>query len=182
MFGSLGSLLGQLTYDTIDSIDKVFNGTFDAFEPALKEFIENTLPNWIEVVDETLQTLEVIEVQIKLLFDDVWEDIEPFLDTFGQIVTEIQEKLNEFWEEYGKQLFEKIRETIQNTGETIRNIWETIISPILDNVNEKLGELWEEHISPFIDKLLEFLNELWNDLMDLWNEVLLPIVDWFRHS
>lgn len=178
MFGSLGSLLGQLTYDTIDSIDKVFNGTFDAFEPALKEFIENTLPNWIEVVDETLQTLEVIEVQIKLLFDDVWEDIEPFLDTFGQIATEIQEKLNQFWEEYGKQLFEKIRETIQNTGETIRNIWETIISPILDNVNEKLGELWEEHISPFIDKLLEFLNELWNDLMDLWNEVLLPIVDW----
>lgn len=178
LFGSLGSFLGQLVYDTIDSIDMVFNGTFDAFEPALKEFIENTLPNLIELIDQELQTLEVIEIQIKLLFDDVWKDIEPILDTIGLILAEIQQKLNGFWQEYGKPLFDKIRETIQNTGETIRNIWNDIISPILDNVNQRLLELWEEHIAPYIDTLLVYLNELWNDLMDLWNEVLLPIVNW----
>ena len=178
LFVSLGSFLGQLVYDTIDSIDMVFNGTFDAFEPALKEFIENTLPNLIELIDQELQTLEVIEIQIKLLFDDVWKDIEPILDTIGLILAEIQQKLNGFWQEYGKPLFDKIRETIQNTGETIRNIWNEIISPILDNVNQRLLELWEEHIAPYIDTLLVYLNELWNDLMDLWNEVLLPIVNW----
>ena len=174
---SLGEFLGTLFYNILDTIGIVMGDLFDAFAPAMTEFINNTIPRWIEIVDQVLQTLTVIANEVKLTFDDMWQSISPFFDLLGQVLTEIQQKLDAFWNEHGKVLFDKLRESIQTLGETIRNFWDTIIAPILENLVEKLGVLWDEHLSPFLDRLLELLAELFGDLNDLWNEALAPFLN-----
>lgn len=175
---SLGELLGTLIYNTVDTIGIVVGDLFDAFAPAMTEFINNTIPRWIEIVDQVLQTLTVLANEIKYTFDDIWQSITPFFDLFGQILTEIQQKLDVFWNEHGKVIFDKLREAIQNLGEAIRNFWETIADPIIQKIAEKLKEIWDEHLSETFDKLLNIIGLFVELLLDLWNNVLMPLYNW----
>lgn len=68
--------------------------------------------------------------------------------------------LSEFWAEWGEPIFDGLKQAITGTGETLLNIWESVLKPVWDKVVETVDMLWTDHIKPLIDNFLDFIGEL----------------------
>lgn len=86
-----------------------------------------------------------------------------FRNFVGQIIDTIVEKFNIFVT------------TIQALG---TQLWEQVISPIIDLIQEKLSWLWENGFKDLVINLTAFIGLVVTSLFDLWNNVLAPLISW----
>ena len=174
---TVGTIVGGL----LDSVAMVLSDLWNhLLFPALQQFITAILPALTEWATQFLMTVELLFVEVKALFDQIWQDaFVPFLDLLADIWTGLWEGWLNVWNEYGEEIFSKIREAISNTFDTLQNIWETIAAPIWQTFMETLDELWNEHFQPLIENLMEFGALLTELALTIYNNFILPIVNWF---
>jgi len=103
----------------------------------------------------------------------------PFLDLLADIWTGLWEGWLNVWNEYGEEIFSKIREAISSTFDTLQNIWETRAAPIWKTFMDTLDELWNEHFQPLWENMVEFATLLGELALTIYNNFILPIVNWF---
>lgn len=176
--GALGSAFNTIVVGILDTAGTVFGDLFDAFSPVFTEFINNTIPMLIEIGTELIKTCETIFSSVKQVVDTVWTSIAPFFTLLGQVITDILQLLNKFWNEYGKPIFEKLREVIQQGGDTAEHVWNDIFAPICANAIKILNDLWSNHLKPLFDNVLGLIGDMAMVLLEYWNNVLLPFINW----
>lgn len=174
---TVGTIVGGL----LDSVAMVLSDLWNRLLfPALQQFITAILPALTEWSTQFLMTVELLFVEVKSLFDQIWKDaFVPFLDLLADIWTGLWEGWLNVWNEYGEEIFSKIRESISNTFDTLQNIWETIADPIWQTFMDTLDELWNEHFQPLWENMVEFVTLLGDLALTIYNNFILPIVNWF---
>ena len=174
---TVGTIVGGL----LDSVAMVLSDIWNhLLFPALQQFITAILPALTEWATQFLMTVELLFVEVKALFDQIWQDaFVPFLDLLANIWTGLWEGWLNVWNEYGEEIFSKIREAISNTFDTLQNIWETIAAPIWQTFMDTLDELWNEHFQPLWENIVEFVTLLGELALTIYNNFILPIVNWF---
>lgn len=177
---------------TIDTIGFIVNGLFDSFNmvfadiwnlsvfPALQNFITSGLPMITQFATEVMATLMPLFTVVKDLFDRIWRDaVAPALALITQIWTDSIDILYGVWQEYGHPIFEAIREAIRDTGEVLNDIWDKYIKPVFDTFMDVADRLWTNHIKPLMQHFLEFGAKLIQVALDIYNNMILPMVSWF---
>lgn len=174
---TVGTIVGGL----LDSVAMVLSDLWNhLLFPALQQFITAILPALTEWATQFLMTVELLFVEVKALFDQIWQDaFVPFLDLLADIWTGLWEGWLNVWNEYGEEIFSKIREAISNTFDTLQNIWETIAAPIWKTFMDTLDELWNEHFQPLWENMVKFVTLLGELALTIYNNFILPIVNWF---
>ena len=174
---TVGTIVGGL----LDSVAMVLSDLWNRLLfPALQQFITAILPALTEWSTQFLMTVELLFVEVKALFDQIWQDaFVPFLDLLADIWTGLWEGWLNVWNEYGEEIFSKIREAISSTFDTLQNIWETIAAPIWQTFMDTLDELWNEHFQPLWENIVEFATLLGELALTIYNNFILPIVNWF---
>ena len=174
---TVGVIVGGL----LDSVAMVLSDLWNVLLfPALQQFIMAILPALTEWATQFLITVELLFVEVKALFDQIWQDaFVPFLDLLADVWTGLWEGWLNVWNEYGEEIFSKIREAISNTFDTLQNIWETIAAPIWQTFMDTLDELWNEHFQPLWENMVEFATLLGELALTIYNNFILPIVNWF---
>lgn len=180
---------------TIDTIGFIVNGLFDSFNmvfadiwnlsvfPALQNFITSGLPMITQFATEIMATLMPLFTLVKDLFDRIWRDaVAPALALITQIWTDSIDTLYSVWQEYGHPIFEAIREAIRGTGEILNDIWDKYVKPVFDTFMDVADRLWTNHIKPLMQHFLEFGAKLIQVALDIYNNMILPMVSWFADT
>jgi hypothetical protein len=63
--------------------------------------------------------------------------------------------------------------------ETISNIWNSILKPVLDSMVAMFKNIWQYGVKPLWDGWVEFVRSVVMIMTELWNDTLKPLVDWF---
>lgn len=107
--------------------------------------------------------------------------LEPISNVLGTVKQGIQDTFAKFWEVYDtyiKPAVENIKNGFSSILQTVLNVWNENIKPILDEWASRFDTLWKEHLQPMVDSFLEFFGKLINGISELWNKWLVPIIDW----
>ena len=115
---------------------------------------------------------------IKNALEGLLQPISSVLETIKQ---GIQDTFSKFWEVYDTYIrpaVENIKDGFSSILETILNVWNENIKPILDEWASRFDLLWKEHLQPMVNNFLEFFGKLINGISTLWNTWLVPIINW----
>lgn len=181
MLQSALTVIGDILIGLYDSFNLIFADIWGiAVYPALADFITIGLPIITQFTTEALNAFGVLFDEVKLLFDILWEDVaRPVLGFVAELWHDLMVSLQKFWNKWGKPIFEKFCETINLIGYTYRNIWENTLKPIFDKVMEVLDDIWTEHLKPLVDNFLDFVGVLITGALDIYNDFINPIGNWF---
>lgn len=187
-FSDLVPLIQQI----IDTSGSILNGLFESFNmvfsdiwnlavfPFLENFVTAGLPMMTQFLTELVATLQPVFDVVKDIFDRIWRDaVAPALELVTQIWTDCVDTLYSVWQEYGHPIFELVREAISLTGDTLNRIWDKYIKPVFETFMEKADELWNDHLQPLLENFLEFGAKFILVALDIYNNVILPLVNWF---
>ena len=164
-----------------DTFTTVFSDIWNlAVYPLIENFVGTFLPLATDIVTQTLDLLKVLFEEVKKIFDMIWQDaIAPAIELATKIWTDFIDILKEFWDKWGKPIFEGIKEAVKNTGDLFRTIWETTLKPIWDTFMEVLDKLWTDHLKPLLANFMDFVGELVSGALEIYNKFISPIVKWF---
>ena len=147
------------------------------------DFITSGLPMITQFATEIMATLMPLFTLVKDLFDRIWSDaVAPALALITQIWTDSIDTLYGVWQEYGHPIFEAIREAIRGTGEVLNDIWDKYVKPVFDTFMDVADRLWTNHIKPLMQHFLEFGAKLIQVALDIYNNMILPMVSWFADT
>lgn len=107
--------------------------------------------------------------------------LQPISKILGTIKQGIQDTFSKFWEVYNTYIspaVENIKDGFSSILETYLTVWNDNIKPIWDEWAGRFDSLWKEHMQPMINSFLEFIGKLINGLSELWNTWLVPIINW----
>lgn len=174
---TFGNTLGGL----FDSVGMVFSDLWNiAIFPRVKKWSEDILPALTEFSTKFLETFDVLFDEVKDIFDKIWrEGVAPALDLLTKIWNDTWDGVLDAWEKWGEPIFEKVKEAIQKTGDTLKNVWDTILKPVWDTFITTVDELWTNHLKPLWDNFTDFVGGLIAGALDIYNKFILPIVNWF---
>ena len=115
---------------------------------------------------------------IKNALEGLLQPISSLLETIKQGVQDTFSKFWEVYDTYIRPAVENIKDGFSSILETILNVWNENIKPILDEWASRFDSLWEEHLQPMVNNFLEFFGKLINGISTLWNTWLVPIINW----
>ncbi len=165
----------------LDSFNLVFGDLWNMIIfPFVEKLTTVALPILTDVGTEVLALADEAFLEIKSLFDQIWNDaVSPTLSRIQKIWEDLWTVVQEFWEEWGEPIFNGIRDAINNTGDTLRNIWDTIVRPVFDTLMQVVDEVWNEHLRPLVKNFLDFCGTLIDGALRIYNKFILPLVNWF---
>lgn len=131
----------------------------DILDALTKPIIENK-DKFVEAINNTIEPIEKVA-----------QSIETFLHG-------VADKLTEFYDQHVHPFFQGIGDGLTEIVGTILDTYNEYIAPILDAWAQKFDEVLNGQVSDAIDQLLNVLGKLMDLLTVLWNEVLVPLIDW----
>lgn len=115
---------------------------------------------------------------IKNALEGLLQPISSVLETIKQGVQDTFSKFWEVYDAYIRPAVENIKDGFSSILETVLNVWNENIKPILDEWASRFDLLWKEHLQPMVNNFLEFFGKLINGISTLWNTWLVPIINW----
>ncbi|MEG0896481.1 MAG: hypothetical protein RSF73_02975 [Ruthenibacterium sp.] len=82
------------------------------------------------------------------------------------------------WKAHAEELNAKWSEVMQSVQQTAQNLYNTVLAPIIANLKRIFDELWSNHLKPLWDEVLALVASVIACIMDFWNNVLSPVVNW----
>lgn len=166
-----------------DSIFTVANDIWTrAFGPMLTTLIEEGIPLFAEYSQQMDGLATTLFDEIKLTFDMFWADVSPILDTIRTVWDDLILSIKTAWEKWGQPVFDGFKKVVENVGNKLRTVWETLLKPVWDTFMATVDRLWKEHLKPFFDEFFDFIGELIYSATEIYNEFISPIVDWFMET
>lgn len=145
-------------------------------EPIILTIADDILPIVTQVFDEVVKTVTVAFGVLNGVFQTIWEGgIKPALMLLVDIWTDVWDTIHNAWNTWGGPIFENIRTTISNLGETFQNVWDNLIGPVWQEFMDMVDSLWNEHLQPLLDNFLNFVGTVINEGLNILNDFLLPI-------
>ena len=195
--------LTGLWNDFLIGVENAKLGVRNLFD-SLKNAIATNAPNFESLKTSLTNTFLSISNTITTIWGDMWTSltegfssfteensvaIEEFFAGFigavtnfhtliSDIVGDIWESINAWWEEDGKRIWDEIVSCLKDIGVWLLDLWNNGINPVLDWVAQEARDLWETYLKPLWDKILSFVTSLWDAIKTFWDHVLKPVVDW----
>lgn len=174
IFGELGASIDRMRETVSNAISNLLGGitnlalsTGVIISDAFRIYTEN-LAVW---ADEN-------SVKIGDVFDSFQQLGADLMNLFGDIFNDISESLTSWWEEEMKPVWDKICEAVLGVADTIINIWNEWIYPVIQKVIEWAHKMWDEHLRGVFDSILSFVAKVGDFIATLWNNILKPVIDW----
>lgn len=131
---------------------------------------------------------DILNVIIKPFIDNEKEirtALEGFLGVCAEVCGTIKDtidqtfdNLNKVYDEHIKPFIDSVAEGLSFlTGEFL-DFWNKNVQPMLERMGQKFKTLMSEHIQPMLNKACELLGSVADALKVLWENVLVPVIDW----
>lgn len=175
-----GNVVGGL----LDSAAMVLSDIWNiVIFPTLTKWAVDILPLLTNIAMQVLSVGDVLFENVKAVFDMIWQDaIAPAMQIIQDIWNDVWNSIIKFWNTWGVPIFNQIKTAISNTTATFKNIWDTILKPVLTTLGNTFTELWTLHLKPLLDNFLNFVGTLIEGALRIYNEFILPLVDWFVNT
>lgn len=178
-------------------------GVQNLFE-SFKAAIATSAPNFENLKTSLINTFLTISTTITTIWGDLWVGLTEGFRTFTEenrlkieeffagflsvvadfhalildVVGDIWESINAWWEADGERIWNEIVSCLQDIGAWILDLWNNGIQPVLAWVTQEVRDLWETYLKPLWDKILSFITSLWDVIKTFWDNVLKPVVNW----
>lgn len=175
------AVAGKVITGLFDTFNTVFSDIWNiAVYPILLDFIEIGLPIITQFATEVWKNFGVLFEEVKKIFDLLWADaVRPVLGLISKCWKDTLTVIKDFWGKWGKPIFEKFREAIRLSGETVRKIWNSYMKPVWDKFMEVADELWTKHLKPLLANFLDFVGTFVDGALTIYNEFINPVINWF---
>ena len=160
-----------ITADIIQVFSDGFLGAADLAVKFGRDFVSLFTVPVIQNTDKISGTLENMLSRWRTVFD-----------TLSQSVTDTFEKANEVYDQYFAPFVDSITQGISDILGTFLDAYNTYLSPILDYLADKFSTVWTEHIQPALDGILELVGKLLENLGALWQNTLVPFIEWIINN
>lgn len=108
--------------------------------------------------------------------------IAPIFDTLKIIVKDTFESIVSLYDEHIKPLIDSIFEGISKVVNSLVEGYNTYILPILTEFGEKFQAMYDEYLKPVLDEIFAILGQLIDVINILWQNVLVPVIDWIAKA
>ena len=175
-----GNVVGGL----LDSAAMVLSDIWNVvIFPTLTKWAVDILPLLTNIATQVLSVGDVLFENVKAVFDMIWQDaIAPAMQIIQDIWNDVWNSIIKFWNTWGAPIFGQIKAAISDTTSVFVNIWNTILKPVLTTLGNTFTELWTLHLKPLLDSFLNFVGTLIEGALRIYNEFILPLVDWFVNT
>lgn len=160
-----------ITADIIQVFSDGFLGAADLAVKFERDFVSLFTVPIIQNTDKISGTLENMLSRWRTVFD-----------ALSQSVTDTFEKANEVYDQYFSPFVDAITQGISDIQGTFLDAYNTYLSPILDYLADKFSTVWSEHIQPALDGILELMGKLLENLGALWQNTLVPFIEWLINN
>lgn len=160
-----------ITADIIQVFSDGFLGATDLAVKFERDFVSLFTVPIIQNTDKISGTLENMLSRWRTVFD-----------ALSQSVTDTFEKANEVYDQYFSPFVDAITQGISDIQGTFLDAYNTYLSPILDYLADKFSTVWSEHIQPALDGILELMGKLLENLGALWQNTLVPFIEWIINN
>lgn len=160
-----------ITADIIQVFSDGFLGAADLAVKFERDFVSLFTVPIIQNTDKISGTLENMLSRWRTVFD-----------ALSQSVTDTFEKANEVYDQYFSPFVDAITQGISDIQGTFLDAYNTYLSPILDYLADKFSTVWSEHIQPALDGILELMGKLLENLGALWQNTLVPFIEWIINN
>ena len=108
--------------------------------------------------------------------------LRPALEVLLQIWQDMMTGIQNAWNTYGQPIMDGVVAAFRNLETIFSTLYYTVVEPILSNLIDLLQKLWNEHLKQLWDDLLLLFGSVGNAILDYWNNVLLPLINWLIAS
>lgn len=167
VFSAFGSENGQqLTANLIGIFVDAFMGVTEIVEKLVADIINVLTKPFIDNQEALKSTLETFLGTISDVLGTIKDTID---NTFS--------KMNEVYDSHFKPFFDSVANGFSEMLSILLDAYNTYLAPVFQNVADKFNELMAT-LQPYIDNFLDMLGSLIDLVTVLWEEVLLPFMEW----
>ncbi len=173
-------------------IQAAANGLWtNALQPLLSYLVGTFWPGVINAFSQAFAPIVggTVSTAIQVFADyfvwacGIWTDainniLQPALEVLLQIWQDMMAGIQNAWNTYGQPIMDGVVAAFRNLETIFSTLYYTVVEPILSNLIALLQKLWNEHLKQLWDDLLLLLGSVGNALLDYWNNVLLPFINW----
>lgn len=153
--------------------------------------------NLIQMFSDIFGTVTLLVAQFRddlmHLFVDPFvnnsEEIRTALEGILEVVSEVTGAISDtvqyfadgvvaLYDEHIHPLMQSLRDGLDEITAKFLEVWNTYVKPVLDEIAAKFHEVMEQHIQPMLDSFLGLLGTVIDNVKKLWEEVLVPVIEW----
>lgn len=117
--------------------------------------------------------------------DGIKTALEGILEVVSEVTGAISDTVQYFadgvvalYDEHIHPLMQSLRDGLDEITAKFLEVWNTYVKPVLDEIAAKFHEVMEQHIQPMLDSFLGLLGTVIDNVKKLWEEVLVPVIEW----
>ena len=117
--------------------------------------------------------------------EEIRTALEGILEVVSEVTGAISDTVQYFadgvvalYDEHIHPLMQSLREGLDEITAKFLEVWNTYVKPVLDEIAAKFHEVMEQHIQPMLDSFLGLLGTVIDNVKKLWEEVLVPVIEW----
>lgn len=162
-----------------ETVRTVFSDIWDAAFPIIDKFVTEGLPRITEFVTGAQEILGVLFDTVKQIFDDIWADaVNPTMQLISQVTKETLDIIFGWWDEWGTNILASIKDALDGIRGLWENLWDNALKPMAQSALDFLANIWNEHLRDLVEEVGNFVGKLIKAALDIFNEFILPIVNW----
>lgn len=102
----------------------------------------------------------------------------PGLKVVEKTSTDTFKIMGDAWKKHGGNLLTAFSGTFEKLRGHIDNFYNSVFKPVWDKILEVLTYVWDNGMKPLVDKAVNAALVIGTELLNLYNAVIAPIVDW----
>ena len=163
-----GTLKPFGSYIGTDFLPSIANGFSDTFAPIFADVMPVLLGEFSKDFEFACQ-------QIDKSVHDIYQ---PALEFMKEAAQDVFGGIKKSWDEHGAGILSAFQTFKDGVRDAWNNLYDNIIKPVADNIGQTVSSLWDKHLKPLWDNISDFVGSLIEFIMTVWNQYLLPAVNW----
>ncbi len=161
----------QITSDIVGIFSEAFMGITELAGNIAADILDVLTAPFIENVDYIRDTVE-----------DTFSAIEPIYGAIRSLVETTFTKIGEVYNEHVAPMLMSFEQGFTEIGTLLLDVYNMYFLPVLQNLSTQFSTFTEQYLAPLIATFLEFGGKVADAITVLWNNVLLPFIEWFIQS
>lgn len=182
--GNLSATIAEIFQQTFGSqtAQNITGNIIGIFTTAFGEIILLATSFAKDVMDAI--ATPIIENKDKIIeaINNTLKPIEEITQSIEDFVQKLADKLTELYDEHIGPFINDVGSGLSEIGGTLLDTYNQYIAPILDQWAQKFDEVLNGPVGDAIDHIIDEIGRLIDGLNWLWNNVLIPLIQWLIES
>ena len=118
--------------------------------------------------------------QFASTFDGLLGTLANVTGTIDTAISDIRDTLTEVWNNSIYPIVEDVKETYSELTGIVLDFWNETLQPVLDDIADTFGDMWNQDLSPFFSDFITILGILGEGFTTLWKQKIVPVVDFIK--